>query len=645
MKKKLLLVSALMASSISFGQTIFSENFDAGTTLPTGWALHDVDGLTPNNSAFTAAWIFGAVDAAHGNSAVSTSYYVPAGQADDWIVTPSIAIPGTGSYTFQFDVEALDASYPDGYIVYVSTTGQAVANFTSPAVMTVASGETTWTTKSVDLSSYAGQTIYLAVRNHSNDMDVLAIDNFRVRQLQANDALLNSVTLNRYSMTSTNNTLTASVTNDGSNAITSVTMDWNDGTSHSQTISCNIASGATATITHPTAVNYSTVVEKNIAVTITQVNGGTDPNTANNAGAAPFNTLSAASTKHVVIEEGTGTWCGYCVRGAVAMEYMHLNHPDFIGIAVHNGDPMTVTEYDAGNAATLSGFPGANVDRAVLGADVGNTQFETYYNDRKNLPIPAGMTAVASGTGSTVNIDVSTTFRTVFANANYRLAVAIVEDSVVGNASGYDQHNYYSNQQSGGSAGVLVDVHGLDYQQLPTVIPHATPLYNGTIYHFNHVARAIIGGFTGLAGSVPTTITDGQVATHTFNYTIPAGSNRDYMRAVAMLIDQVSGQVVNSVEVDLAGADAGINAIANEMNMKVYPNPATDVVNVDFKASNKNYVVTLTDLSGRTIVSNQYSNLSGAQTVAVPVNGIAPGNYLVTVSTEGAIFTQQVAVK
>jgi hypothetical protein len=42
------------------------------------------------------------------------------------------------------------------------------------------------------------------------------------------------------------------------------------------------------------------------------------------------------------------------------MDYMTATYPDqFIGIAVHNGDPMTVTAYD--NAANFSGFPGSNI--------------------------------------------------------------------------------------------------------------------------------------------------------------------------------------------------------------------------------------------------------------------------------------------
>jgi hypothetical protein len=638
MKKNLLFVGALISSSLSFGQTIFSENFDAALTLPAGWVLHNVDGLTPatNVNYVTDAWVpkANSVTSA-GNHMVSTSWYTPAGISNDWLVTPSIAIPATG-YFLNFDVMAPDATYLDGYKVYVSTTGSAVANFTSPAISTVAAAPNTYTGVSLDLSAYAGQSVYIAIVNNSNDKFLLYVDNVVVRMPSPNDAILVSSTLNRYSLVSTNNALGMSIKNDGTNAITSVTVDWNDGTSHSSVISCNIAAGATATVNHPTAVTYATALEKNLNITITNVNGTTDPNMGNNVGTKAFNTISATSTKRVVFEEGTGIWCGFCVRGAVAMEYMDLNHPDFIGIAVHNGDPMTVTAYDAGNAATLPGFPGANIDRSILGSDVDNATFEAAYLARHLLITPAGITATSTVTGSSVAINVSTTFRTPYAAANLRLAVAIVEDNVIGTDASYDQHNYYG---VGGSANSspLVDVNGFNYNTQPQTLDHTT-------YAFNHVARAIVGGFNGLAGSIPTTITDGQVVPTTFNYTVPAGQNINNMSAAVLLIDQVSGEIVNATEIPLTAA--GISAVSKDnFNLNVYPNPASGIVNIAFEAKNNNYLVTISDLAGRSVISNNYSNLSGAQSIAVPVNEVVAGTYLVTVSTEGVSYTQQVVIK
>ncbi|MDR0802110.1 T9SS-dependent choice-of-anchor J family protein [Fluviicola sp.] len=635
MKKSVLVLSALFSIGSAFSQVVLSENFDAATTLPAGWAQYNVDGLTVASALssynFGAnGWVIRAnIATGVGNHAVSTSYYTPAGTSDDWLVSPSIAVPSATGFVCQFDAKAQDPQYPDGFKVYVSTTGNTVADFTNPAVLTVAAAPSTYTQQSFSLDAYQGQNIYIAIRNNSNDQFLLFVDNFVVRKPLNDDAILVSSSLNRYSLTNTNNVLSMVVKNDGANAITNVTVDWNDGTAHSSVINTNIAPGATATITHPVAVNYASVVEKNLSVNITNVNGNTDPNPANNTGSKWFNTISSNSQKVVLFEEGTGTWCGWCPRGAVAMEYMDNTYPNtFAGVAVHNGDPMTVAAYD--NGAAFSGFPGANVDRALLGVDVSSQLFDSYYNQRKDLITPVGIAMTTGGSGSNVTIDVNATFRTVFTAANYRLGVIISEDNVKGTASGYNQTNYYSYE----SNNLALNGAGHDWKAEPDPVLAANMKYD-------HVGRALLGGYSGQTGSVPAVITDGQVVTYSFNYTVPASSNRANMHAVAVLIDQATGEVLNAKEISLE--TLGL-AEASTINMEIFPNPASDVVNVKFDGKGGDYTISIIDLSGRT-VATQAVTASGSTEIAVPVAGLVAGNYLISVANETGSYTQKLIVK
>ena len=73
-------------------QSIFQEDFENG--IPNTFTLVDNDGLSPNSPDFNNAWI--AFPLAGENLAASTSWYVPAGQADDWLITPAINIPASG---------------------------------------------------------------------------------------------------------------------------------------------------------------------------------------------------------------------------------------------------------------------------------------------------------------------------------------------------------------------------------------------------------------------------------------------------------------------------------------------------------------------------------------------------------------------
>lgn len=629
MKKSLLLLGAIFGMNMAFSQIIFSENFDGSSAMPAGWTLYNVDGLTPASgvSYVTDAWVVRANSATQqGNHIVSTSWYTPAGTSNDWIVSPSITIPATGTTVLEFDAMAPDGDYRDGFKVYISTTGNAVADFGTTPALSVSAAPVSYTTQTVDLSAYAGQTIHFAVRNDSSDKFLLFADNFVVRQVSPNDAKVNAVTLNRYSLMNTDNTLAVNVKNVGGNAITSVKINWNDGTDHEATINTNIAVGASANVSHPTKVNYATALTNTINVTITEVNATTDSDPSNNTGSTLITTISQKPAKNVVFEEGTGTWCGWCPRGAVAMDYMAATYPNgFIGIAVHNGDPMKVTEYD--NGVAFSGFPSAHVDRTLKSIDVTKSNFESKYNSAKNAIVPASVGVAVSGTGATKQIEASATFYSNFPNANYRLGVIIVEDKVSGTTSGYAQTNYYAGGGSGPMGG---------YENLPDPVPASQMVYN-------HVGRALLGGFNGQQGSVPTSITDGQTVSYSFNYTIPSTSNEANMYAVAVLIDPATGEIINAKQSKLSSLN--VTSIEKTINMNVYPNPATDKLTVAFDAEGGNYAIEITDLQGRVVATQTFTSLSGSQSIDLNVADLKTGNYLVSVAKEGASFTKMIAIK
>lgn len=82
-----------------------------------------------------------------------------------------------------------------------------------------------------------------------------------------------------------------------------------------------------------------------------------------------------------------------------------------------------------------------------------------------------------------------------------------------------------------------------------------------------------------------------------------------------------------------------------ETSFNVYPNPASDVVNVAFEANNADYTVSMVDFQGRVISTQTLSSLSGAQTIAIPVSEVAKGSYIVTVSSNGVAKNQTVVIK
>ncbi|NQX85294.1 MAG: hypothetical protein HRT67_05240, partial [Flavobacteriaceae bacterium] len=356
MTKKITLLTMLLCTiiSTSIAQTYFSDDFSDGDI--SDWTKYDADGdgvewvsddVSAENSEFAASsllsfsWFNGVV-------------YTP----DNYVVSPAIDLTNASglielNYAYG---NLIDAPYhEETYSVYVTTANDlATLQAATPIHNETLTNPNTRETNTLDISSFAGQTVYVTFRHHDcTDELVLVIDDVVVRSPLDNDAFLKSVSLNRYSLPSTDNTLSMEIENNGANAISTVEVNWNDGTTDNiSTINVNIDAGATASVDHPTPVNYANIVELNLTATITTVNGTADGDTSNNTqNDILFNTVTQTSTKALLIEEATGTWCGWCPRGAVGLDYITTTYPNTtVPIAVHggNGDPMEVSEYIGG---------------------------------------------------------------------------------------------------------------------------------------------------------------------------------------------------------------------------------------------------------------------------------------------------------
>lgn len=180
MKKTLLFLLLPLLSNAQ----IFQSGFESVNGPITQWTLYNQDNLVPNTNVnyVDAAWV-AELSEFDNNIAMSTSWYTPAGTSNDWMVSPAITLP-SGTSTLYWQARAFDGTYPDSYRVYVSTTGNTPANFTTP-LLTVGNGTSTgesntWQNKNIDLTSFAGQTIYIAFQNFSTDMFLLGIDNVYV---------------------------------------------------------------------------------------------------------------------------------------------------------------------------------------------------------------------------------------------------------------------------------------------------------------------------------------------------------------------------------------------------------------------------------------------------------------------------------
>lgn len=653
--KKQLLAIAIFASGLANAQT-FSQPFTSatGVGLPAGWLQNNVDAKTPANVASINSYSFGTnawvtrnmsastdpATAAHGRIAVSTSFYTPTGASNDWLITPSFTVPANG--VLSWAANAPDASYPDGYLVKISTTGTLTTDF-STTLLTVPAESSTWNTRSVNLNTYAGQAVHIAFVNNSNDMFLLWLDDVNLIVPAANDLVLAATTptgLNVFGAIGANKTITAQVKNNGYTNVTSFTAKYNNGvTTVSQPVTgVNLSYGQTANVTFTTPYAISSANEANIKVWVELPGDGVQ---TNDTLKTPIKGYSFAPSHKVVFEEGTGTWCGWCPRGTVYMDSMYKMHPTTTAlIAVHNGDPMTNTVYDNGIGTLISGYPTALCGRAIEELDPSDmfTSYAAHLNDfaLANLVVTPNYNTTTRVADVVVNTNMAAGFTNNSGTNDYRLAVVFTEDHVTGTTSTYGQTNYYSST----SQNQVLKGAGRNWQTSANPVPAASMQYD-------FVARTILGGFGGQANSLPSTLAAGSTYTSTaFSYTVPATYNVNNMNVHALLIDAKTNYVLNAATVQLNNP-TGIKQLTSEqIEIAVYPNPARSNATIELNLT-KEETITINVLSvmGQVVYSETLNNVpAGVQTINLNSENWADGIYNVNITTNSGSVSRKLEV-
>ena len=160
------------------------------TTLPYNYGFEGALGCwtTVNGSADGQPWsVYTGTTSTlpHTGSYVASSWSWQSNvsmHADAWLISPKFVLPTVAagdSLTFSW-WEVTNASYPDSYSVAVSTTTNDTASFVTVRPSTVAAG--TWTMQSIDLTAYAGQSVYVAFHHVAYDANFLFIDDVSLYQ-------------------------------------------------------------------------------------------------------------------------------------------------------------------------------------------------------------------------------------------------------------------------------------------------------------------------------------------------------------------------------------------------------------------------------------------------------------------------------
>ncbi len=623
--------------------TILLEDFEQGV-LPAGW--------TNISQATDGGWLFGT------SNQLSSSYFsIPphtkitatnddkcnCDKGDEWLITPAMTFAGTANVFLSFDAFYYDGTYNNAKekaYVKISTDGGTTWTtvFTLP-------GSSTWTTYDIDLSAYAGQTNVKIGFNYQDGGGWLfgwALDNVKVYQpAMGVDLAVSTVLVGKEDprpvfvgfpkyVTGMPLTVLATVSNKGTQPITSFTIQWSDGSNTYSEVVNGVNILPLATYNHLFQQPFTTQAgNKTVTVTITSVNNGaTEISGTNNSKTYSVFGVTPHPDRKYLAEEATGTWCGWCPRGTVYMDYMAETYPDqFVGVAVHNGDPMANSTYDNGvnNFPGFAGYPSVIVNRDYI---IDPSQLESDFIDAIALAPAVRLSGEAEYAHADKKLKIKVTAEFLQnVSGDLRFNAIIIEDSVTGTSSGYKQANFYS----GGAYGPMGG-----FENLPSSVP-------ANQMHYNHVGRAILGGFDGTANSLPSSVKAGDKYSYEYTYLVPSTVKINNVHIGAMVIHYSGGKVaLNSTKFNWIYSTGMETDPTTDLSMVLYPNPAVDQMWMNLQLPQAVPVTaTLVNALGQQQLHFDWGTLSQHNVLSLDLQSLSPGIYLLQVQVGDKQLTQK----
>jgi hypothetical protein len=136
--------------------------------------------------------------------------------------------------------------------------------------------------------------------------------------------------------------------------------------------------------------------------------------------------------KNVLIEQYTGTWCGWCPRAIYQIENLQVTDKKIAHIALHLTDEMTYNlSMTLFQSFGFTGIPTIHADRSLVWTGIVSSISPLH------APAKAGLAIKVSGAGSIVTTNVRLKFGASFAE-NLKLSVYLLDDGLIA-----DQKNFY----------------------------------------------------------------------------------------------------------------------------------------------------------------------------------------------------------
>lgn len=399
----------------------------------------------------------------------------------------------------------------------------------------------------------------------------------------SDEDLLNDLAANKVSVVSKGGdqyTFKAKITNCSPKTIGNYTVAWDiDGkVKGEKTFQTSLVNNQFETIDFDVSATLSGK-DHRFNYEITSIDGQPDDYAANSSGTISFIAAKTVYPRKIVMEEETATSSPFSVRSIEIIDRLSKEYPDnFLPISIHV-DEMDTKNYEPVKEK-FPMFPNSLVNRInITDGMLYDQVMETMRQQKLYAEAMITPTAIfTKADSSSVMVITESVFGFSDTNGSaYRIAYVVMEDNV----GPYIQYNGYSNPSADYDESDFMDgwVHkGPEVEMV-----------------YNHVARAIIGGVNGVAGSVPSTIKEGVTYKYKYSFKLPDNiQSKKNIRIVTLLIDEKTGEIINAAMVPMSKTIPGDVTVSGSVDVQ----DATIAVNYILGEESDEYNYAAADMNG-----------------------------------------------
>ncbi|UTW68136.1 T9SS type A sorting domain-containing protein [bacterium SCSIO 12643] len=419
----------------------------------------------------------------------------------------------------------------------------------------------------------------------------------------------------------------ATITNLGAQTITDLELSYSvdGGTPVVATVSgLSIASGTSATVTHPTAWDPTTEATFNVEFWASAINGNPDSDPSNDKTDKNTTTYSNAYPRVVLYETFTSSTCPPCVPGNANFEGIIATLPDsqFASIKYQMSWPGDGDPYNAADGNTRRGYynissvPGMEID----GGWDGNSNAFTMAEHTAALEVPAF-----------VNIDAE--YNVTVADQKVRTCATITALKDLGNASLQIAIKEHKTVQNVGT--------------------------NGETEFFD-VVKKMVPDADGETVNITAGMNQKICKDYTFqgNFRLPNNATDLINDATEHSVEEFTDlgvvvwlQASDKTVFNAANATSGITSVNNvdaaNNNINIYPNPAVSNTTLAISSADAaNASIKVLDLVGKTVIYMNNVKVNGGQNnIELNTASLNAGVYMVEVTIDGQVSTSQLVIQ